>query len=80
MPLSEHIKDDMRRMHAMFHEFSRHRKGDINLSLFPFYEFCRMGQQESLRFENMEMYTWLRGLQQNSSHIFPSHMLLNINF
>jgi hypothetical protein len=59
----------MRRMHAKFHEFSRHRKGDINLSSFPFYEFCRMG-----------MYTWLRGLQQNSSHIFPCRILLDINF
>jgi hypothetical protein len=46
MPLGEHIRDDMRRMHAKFHEFSRQRKGDINLSSFPFYEFSRMGQQE----------------------------------
>jgi hypothetical protein len=73
----------MKRMNAKFHEFSKHGKGDINLSLFPFYEFCRMGQhvfpfyefcrmgqQESLRFENMKMYTWLRGLQQSSFHIF----------
>jgi hypothetical protein len=57
MPLGDNISNDMRRIHAKFHEFSRHRKGDINLSSFPFYEFCRMGQQESLRFENMEMYT-----------------------
>jgi hypothetical protein len=62
MPLGESIRKDMRRMHAKFHEFSWYKKGDINLSSSPFYEFCRMGQQESLRFENMEMYTWLRGL------------------
>jgi hypothetical protein len=62
MPLGEHTQNDMRNMHAKFHEFIWHKKGDINLSSFPFYEFCRMGQHESLRFENMEMYTWLRGL------------------
>jgi hypothetical protein len=80
MPLGEHTQNDMRNMHAKFHEFSWHKKGDINLSSFPFYEFCRMGQHESFRFKNMEMYTWLRGLYQNPFHIFPSHILFDIKF
>jgi hypothetical protein len=43
MPLGKQMVDDMRSVHAMFHEFSLYRKGDINLSLFLFPEFCRMG-------------------------------------
>jgi hypothetical protein len=31
----------MRSAHAKFHEFSMHRKGDINLSLFSFPELSR---------------------------------------
>jgi hypothetical protein len=80
MPLGDNIRNDMKITHAKFHEFIRHRKGDINLSSFPFYEFCRMGQQEPLRFENMEMYTWLRGLQKNSFHICLSFILFAMIF
>jgi hypothetical protein len=43
MPLGEQIRDDVRSMHANFHEFSMHRKGDMNLSLFSFSEICTMG-------------------------------------
>jgi hypothetical protein len=43
VPLGEQIKVDMRSTHTKFHEFSMHRKGDINLSLFSFSEICTMG-------------------------------------
>jgi hypothetical protein len=43
MPLGELFRNDMRRMHAKFNEFSMHRKGDINLSLFFFSKICTMG-------------------------------------
>jgi hypothetical protein len=43
MPLGEKIRDDVRSMHAKFHEFSMHRKGYMYLSLFSFSEICTMG-------------------------------------
>jgi hypothetical protein len=43
MPLGEMVRDDMRSVHDKFHEFSMHKKGDINLSLISFSEICTMG-------------------------------------
>jgi hypothetical protein len=43
MPLGELFMNDLWCMHAKFHEFNMHIKGDMNLSLFSFSEFCRMG-------------------------------------
>jgi hypothetical protein len=36
----------MRSIHAKFYEFSMHRKGDIDLSLFSFSKVCRLNEQE----------------------------------
>ncbi len=49
MPLGEQICDGMRSAHDKFNEFIRHKKGDINLSSFLFYEFCRLKEQELRR-------------------------------
>jgi hypothetical protein len=38
MPLLEQIWYDMRSVYDKFHEFSMHKKGDINLSLISFSE------------------------------------------
>jgi hypothetical protein len=46
VPLDEHLWDDMRSLHAEFHEFIMHRKGDIDLSLFSFCKICRLKEQE----------------------------------
>jgi hypothetical protein len=51
MPLGEHIRDGMKRVHAKFHEFSMHRDTDMNLSLFLFSEFCTLEEQELSRFD-----------------------------
>jgi hypothetical protein len=53
MTLGEHLKDDIRRLHDKFHEFTMHRKVDINLS-FSFYEICTIGKYEFRRFEYMK--------------------------
>jgi hypothetical protein len=44
--LGELLRNDMRSIHAKFYEFSIHRKGDIDLSLFSFSEICRLNKQE----------------------------------
>jgi hypothetical protein len=51
MPLGEQIRDDMGSVHAKFQEFSMHRKGDINLSLFSFSEICRLAEPEFNRYD-----------------------------
>jgi hypothetical protein len=38
--------DDIRRSHVMFQEFIMYRDEDMNLSLFSFYEFCTLEEQE----------------------------------
>jgi hypothetical protein len=55
MPLDERIRDGMRSMHDKFHEFSMHIKGDINLSLFPFFEICPKEYYGSRIIEYMKM-------------------------
>jgi hypothetical protein len=42
VPLGDHLWDDMRSLHAEFHEFIMNRKGDIDLSLFSSSEICRL--------------------------------------
>jgi hypothetical protein len=51
MPLSEHIRDVIRE--CMPNLFSMHRD-DLNLSLFSFYEFYRLAEQEFSRFDYMK--------------------------
>jgi hypothetical protein len=46
MPLDEKIRDDIWSSHAKFQEFIMHRDDDMNLSLFFFYEFCTLEEQE----------------------------------
>jgi hypothetical protein len=46
MPHSEQIKDDIWSLYAKFHEFRKHRGGDMNLSSFSFSEFCTLEDQE----------------------------------
>jgi hypothetical protein len=46
MPIGEHIRDDMRSVHANVHEFSMHRDADMNSSLFSFSKFCTLEEQE----------------------------------
>jgi hypothetical protein len=55
MPLGELLRNDMRSMHANVYEFSMHRKGDINLSLFRFSKICTKEYYESRIFEYMTM-------------------------
>jgi hypothetical protein len=43
MSLGELFRNDIRSINAKFHEFSLHKKRDINLSLFSFSEICIMG-------------------------------------
>jgi hypothetical protein len=43
------FRNDMGSMHVRFYEFSMHRKGDIDLSLFLFSEICRLKEQELRR-------------------------------
>jgi hypothetical protein len=54
VPRGEHIRDVIRRVHAKFHEFSMHRDEYMNLSLFSFYEICRLAEQEFSRFDYMK--------------------------
>jgi hypothetical protein len=54
MPLDEHIWNEMRNLHARFHEFSIHKNEDMNLSLFSFLEFCTLDEQELRRFYYMK--------------------------
>jgi hypothetical protein len=46
VPLGEILRNDIKRIHAKFYEFSMHRKGDIDLSLLSFSEICRLNEQE----------------------------------
>jgi hypothetical protein len=54
MPLSEKVRDDIWSAHAKLHEFSMHRDEDMNLSLFCFYEFCTLEEQELWRITYMK--------------------------
>jgi hypothetical protein len=58
----------MRNMHAKCHEFSMHRNDDMNLSLFSFFEFCTLEEQE------------LRGFQPNLFLILYSCILFVMDF
>jgi hypothetical protein len=58
----------MSNMHAKCHEFSMHRNDDMNLSLFSFFEFCTLEEQE------------LRGFQPNLFLIFHSCILFVMDF
>jgi hypothetical protein len=51
MPLGEHIRNNMKSMHAKFHEFRMYKDADMNLSLFSFSEFCTLQEQEFRRFD-----------------------------
>jgi hypothetical protein len=79
MPLGEHIGDDMRDEHAKFYEFSIHRKVDINLSLFLFYEICTIGEYESRRFEYMTIKVLFKGFEIYFI-IFVRYILFSMNF
>jgi hypothetical protein len=46
--------NDMKSLHAKFCEFTIHIKGDMNLSLFLFSEFCPLGKQELRIFDYMK--------------------------
>jgi hypothetical protein len=54
MLLDEKIRDDIWSSHAKFHEFNIHRDEDMNLSLFSFYEFCTLKEQELGRIAYMK--------------------------
>jgi hypothetical protein len=49
VPLAKHLLDDMRSLHAEFHEFIMHKKEDVDLSLFSFSKICRLKEQELRR-------------------------------
>jgi hypothetical protein len=80
MPLGEIIRNEMRTMYVKFHEFSMHKNEDMNLSLYSFSEFCRMGQQESLIFEYLIIKILFKGFQRNLFYIFVSYILFSMNF
>jgi hypothetical protein len=46
MPLDEKIRNDIWCSHAKFQEFIMYRDEDMNLSLFFFYEFYTLQEQE----------------------------------
>jgi hypothetical protein len=46
VPLGDLSGNGMRSMHAKFYEFIKHRKVDIELSLFSFSKICRLNEQE----------------------------------
>jgi hypothetical protein len=54
MPFGEKIRDDIWSAHAKLHEFYMHRDEDMNLSLFSFYEFCTLEEQELGRIAYMK--------------------------
>jgi hypothetical protein len=51
MPLGQHIRNEMRNMYVKCHEFNMHRNDDMDLSLFLFFEFCILKEQELSRFD-----------------------------
>jgi hypothetical protein len=50
MLLGEHIRNEIRNLHAKFNEFSMHKNEDMNLSLFSFSAICTIVYCESWRF------------------------------
>jgi hypothetical protein len=54
IPLSERIRDVIKRVHVKFHEFRMHRYEDMNLSLFSLYEIYRLAEQEFSRLHYMK--------------------------
>jgi hypothetical protein len=54
MPLGEQIRDEIWSLYAKFHEFGKHRGGDMNLSSFSFSEFCTLEEQELGRIDYMK--------------------------
>jgi hypothetical protein len=70
----------MMSLHAKFCKFNMHRKGDINLSLFLFSEFCTLEEQEFGRITYMKDVVIYEGFQPNLFHIFRSCILFYMNF
>jgi hypothetical protein len=54
VPLGEYLWDDMRSVHAKFHDFIKNRGGDINLSLLLFSKFCTLEEHELGRIAYMK--------------------------
>jgi hypothetical protein len=72
MPLGEQICDGMRSVHDKFNEFIRHKKGDINLSSFLFYEFCRLKEQELRRTDYMKDVVLYEGVPTKLNSYFSN--------
>jgi hypothetical protein len=72
--------NDMKSLHAKFCEFTIHIKGDMNLSLFLFSEFCTLGKQELRIFDYMKDVVQMRWYQQNLIHICLIFVLSSMNF
>jgi hypothetical protein len=62
MPLGEKIMDDIWSVHAELHEFNMLRDQDMNLSLFSFYEFCILKEQELGRIAYMKYVVLYEGI------------------
>jgi hypothetical protein len=66
----EHMRDVIRIVHAKFHEFNMHRDEYMNLSLFLFYEICRLAEQEFSRFDYMKDEVLDEGIPTNLTSCF----------
>jgi hypothetical protein len=80
MPLGGKIRDDIWSPHAKLHEFSMHRDEDMNLSLFCFYEFCTLEEQELGRIIYMIDVVLYEAVPKKLFHYFWSSILFSKDF
>jgi hypothetical protein len=80
MPLGGKIRDDIWSPHAKLHEFSMHRDEDMNLSLFCFYEFCTLEEQELGRIIYMIDVFLYEAVPKKLFHYFWSSILFSKDF
>jgi hypothetical protein len=80
MPHSEQIKDDIWSLYAKFHEFRKHRGGDMNLSSFSFSEFCTLEDQELGRNAYMKDVVLYGGIPTKLNSCFLTCILFSMNF
>jgi hypothetical protein len=79
-PLAGHIRDDMRSVHAKFHESRMHRGGDTNLFSFSFLEFCTLEEQELGRIAYMKDVVLYETVPTKFVSSFLSSILFHMNF
>jgi hypothetical protein len=80
MPLAEHILDVIRRVHAKYHEFRRHRGGGTDLSSFSFSEFCTLEEPELSRTYYMKDVVLYEAIPTKFVSSFWSAIVISMNF